>query len=639
MSSPWLATEGPPFLTVVFAAAFAWVSLAVGRRLLLALGMKQGTLAERGVLALALGSGCLQFVPFALGAFGVLGVASVRYASVAIVLAAGYDLWKVALAFARGLRERALPPRWVLVWAAALVPVLCVAGLIALDPTTDPDGLSYHLTVPKRWMQAGALVYLPTYPYSNAPMGAEMLFTLGLAWGGDAAAKSIHFLMGVAGVIGLYLAGNRLRGPAAGVFAATLFLVGPLGIAPVLGCAYVEGAASFAMIAAAVAWILWLESREAGALRCAALLAGFAVTFKITAMLLPAALFALTCLAAFDADRSSATPRRRGVAALLVAARSIPLMVAPIVPWLARSGIVTGNPVFPLFARLIPSRDFTPELSAKFDKWNRYMTWGNVVGRNWTLSQRSHILMGVCLVILAIGAVGIARARSWMGRSTAIVVVVFVLLQASAAGLYVRYSIPLAAVVSLPIAVALGSLLDRRAAPAVLVVLALLGSLAQVKRCLAEVDSDLKGLVRTALGLEDREEFLRAHLGLYPLYEHVNHDLPPDARVMLSCYCGGFYIDRTTYCADMVQTSLRFTSWADFTSDLRRLGITHVIGPRALATAGAPFPPFDPSSTSNITRASQYEMVRPLLVDHGREEDVALDQGLYELDLSKADAP
>jgi hypothetical protein len=229
------------------------------------------------------------------------------------------------------------------------------------------------------------------------------------------------------------------------------------------------------------------------------------------------------------------------------------------------------------------------------------------------------------------------RCRSLMTRATVAVLGAIVLLQLLAAGLYVRYSIPLGAIVGLAVAVSLRGWLSRRQAPAVIVVLAALGGLVQTKRCLSLVDYDAKGLVRTALGLEDRRTFLREHLQLYPLYEQVNRSASSDAKVLLSCYCGGFYIDRTTYCGEMIQTSLRFTSWEALTADMSRLGVTHVIAPTVLATGG-PDPPISEGSVSAMIRDDEYRVLRPLLSERARAEATAADQGLYEVPVSLAGA-
>ena len=87
------------------------------------------------------------------------------------------------------------------------------------------------------------------------------------------------------------------------------------------------------------------------------------------------------------------------------------------------------------------------------------------------------------------------------------------------------------------------------------------------------INRDAAALVRTALGLEARRTFLLDQVKLYPLYDQVNRGLAPSSRVMLSCYCGGYYIDRTTFCAETAQDSLRFTNWDDFAEDLQRMNL------------------------------------------------------------------
>jgi hypothetical protein len=145
------------------------------------------------------------------------------------------------------------------------------------------------------------------------------------------------------------------------------------------------------------------------------------------------------------------------------------------------------------------------------------------------------------------------------------------------------------------------------------------------------VENDLGGLVRTPLGLEGQRAFLGRHITLFPLFEQANRDLPAGSRVLLACYCGGFYVDRMTFCSDGVQGSLRMASGDAFADDLRRLHVTHVLAPTTLATGG-PFPPFDASGVSFMVRKQEYAVVSKLLLDHGRLLGLAGDEGLYALD-------
>lgn len=633
---PWLATDGSSIFPALFAIAFLWLSLALGRRILIILGANaEISPIERGMIATGLGAGLLQFVPFALGTVGLLSTTALTIAIGAIFLAAAADLRAVGLAAINFIRGFTRPSGWTIAWLVALTPALLAAALVALSPSTDPDGLSYHLTVPKRWMHTGSLDYLPTYPYSNAPMGAQMLFAIGMAFAGDVAAKCIHYTLGLAAVAAIYLTGLRLSGRMAGAVPATLSLVGHGGLAIVMGVAYVEGIATLAISASALAWLVWYQWGNRGYLYGAALLAGLSVSFKISSAVFPVALLALTVVA--DVARSAYAPPNAGrgnaiVHALTGSLALIPFFAAPVLPWFARALLVTGNPFFPLFASIIPSRDLPADLASQVDRYNRYMTWGHV-WRDWTIDERMWILFGVAALWVLLGAIAFFRFRSMIARGTIVVLIATGLLQLMGAGLYLRYWLPIAGVLMVPIAAAFAPFLARRIVMLAWLGITLAGSLVAVHK--SQINADI---VRTVAGLDRRIDFLRGNLSLYPLYELANRDLPADAGILLSAYCGAFYIDRRTFCAEMVHTAIRFTSWKEFTEDLRTHRITHVIAPTVLATGGPP-PPLGGSSVSVVTRTAQYQLVRSLLTSHARTIATAADQGLYEIAPALTEAP
>jgi len=458
----------------------------------------------------------------------------------------------------------------------------------------------------------------------------ELLFGWAMAFAGDSAAKCIHLALGLLAVATIYLAGRRLRGPMTGAVAATVFFVGPAGAVAILGFAYVDGGAALATAAATLAWLIWYQTNTRGYLRLAALLAGIAVSFKISAALFPIGLGALTLLALHQRLDEAKEPRAL-VRSLLATAALIPFVAAPVIPWLTRAFLVTGNPLFPILASRIPSRDLSPMLASKVDSYNRYMLWGNVFGRDWSIAQRTHILLAIAGLILVVGLLACIRLRTRMARGAAAIVTITALVQLSAAGLYLRYSLPLSAPILVVLLAPFERQLARRPLMLAWVAITLVCSLVQARRSFLDEGSDFSGLTATLAGIRDRPTFLREHFPPYPLYERINRDLPLNSGILLSAYCAGFYINRATFCAEMVQDSLRFTTWEDFTADLRRLMITHVIAPSVLATGG-PTPPLGGASVSVLTRAAQFQLVRKLLTEHARTLQTESDLGLYEID-------
>jgi hypothetical protein len=153
----------------------------------------------------------------------------------------------------------------------------------------------------------------------------------------------------------------------------------------------------------------------------------------------------------------------------------------------------------------------------------------------------------------------------------------------------------------------------------------------QAARNLKGVDYDVGGLVKTAIGVESQRDFLLRHVQLYPIYEHANRALPPRAGVLLAYYCGGFYLDRPTFCGDIVQESLRYSSFSDFVDDARRLRITHLVAPREWGDVDSKAP-LEGGNVSMLIREKEHAYVGRLIRDHGSLLVAASDQGLYVLD-------
>jgi hypothetical protein len=342
------------------------------------------------------------------------------------------------------------------------------------------------------------------------------------------------------------------------------------------------------------------------------------------------AILAMT-IVALRSDRVAPGTRSSRFKPLL---RLLPLMAAPVLPWFIRSACVTGNPFFPLFAQLIPSRDYPGDLATAVDRYQRYMLWASRWGPAWSSERRHLILVAAGVMVTLVAGLLYRRLHSSLARGTAVVLLGVVLAQLFAVGLYGRYWIPLASVIALPLVALAGPWLSTPARRWALVAVAALLAAAQVRSSLAKIEYDFRGLVRTAFGLEDRRTFAIDHTGIYPIWEYANRELPEASRILLSTTCPAFYLDRTTYCAEFVQSSLRFTSWGDFTADVRRLGITHVIAPRALATTDTPDPPYGSGSVGVIRRKEECRLVRRLLTGHGTLVTAALDQGLYAIDVT-----
>ena len=624
-------SQNPTLLTApAFVVGMVYASVVIGRRVLLIFGARhEATPSEKLVIGGAIGLGALQFVPFALGALGVLSTTVLSTTLVVIVLICLLDLRAIVAAANRWWHRRRPLHAWEWAWLVLLAAPVFAAFFDALLPSFDPDGVGYHLMAAKRWLDLGSLAYLPTMTYTNGPMGSEMLYASALALVGDAGAKLLHMTAALLAAGGVYLLGSRVgkrvRAPMVGHVACALFLFSPFGIYTVMATSFAEGTATLAIVASTLCWMLWFDSAKRAWLGPAALLAGTAVTFKLTAVVFPVALAVLTILIVRRRGREETGTAGLGWGWMAGLAG---LCVAPMLPWMIRSTLVVGNPVFPVLARWIPSKNFPPDVASAFESYNRYMIWGTSWGYHLSLDERRLLLVAMGLVVLLIGGVVYWRLRDPTVRAVTIVVVGTTVVQLLAAGLYLRYWVPLAAVLQIPVLALILVRLDRRIALSGMLLLTLVLSVREVRPWL---DNDPGSRIAASVDSRARERISRKLLPLASIYEAANAAADEDETVLMGFGCGGFYLDGPSVCADTLETSLRMGDWDDFNDDLDRLGVRYVIAPTFVAD-GKPLPPLvSARAVADLVREEEYDSLSRLLEERGQLMATAADFGLYRL--------
>ncbi|MEM1203905.1 MAG: phospholipid carrier-dependent glycosyltransferase, partial [Acidobacteriota bacterium] len=258
---------------------------------------------------------------------------------------------------------------WIL--GFTVVATFLVPFLLAIGPTVSWDGSAYHLTLPRLYLEHGGFRPVEMNVYAAWPQAVELLFAPALAAGGPPFAKLVHFGFGLLVLFGLRTAARRsgLR-PWAGWLAMVLFLANGVVLYE-LRVAYVDLAHAFFLLAA----FLFLgaarrnaESRPA-LLVLAGLAAGLMAGVKITGIAGAALLLALWLPELVRRGR-----RRRDLGEL--ALRYVLPVALLWLPWLVRSAVLTGNPVYPLAFGAFGGPDWSHELGQRFADWQRGLGMG-----------------------------------------------------------------------------------------------------------------------------------------------------------------------------------------------------------------------------------------------------------------------
>lgn len=255
----------------------------------------------------------------------------------AVLLAGAWAGWKCRPA---EVGEKRAVHRLVLPAIAALLVVPLVNALAPSD-TMDWDSLAYHFAVPKLWIEAGRMEYIPFIHHSNFPFAVENLFAWGLQWGGEPGAKGFTLGFLVFGLMVVFGLARRLFGPTYAGWAA----VALAGVPVVLwetGSGYIDVAhglfAGLGMVYLAQAASAEEGRREDWLL--GGLLLGLAMATKYTGL--------QTAIAA-GAVVSILLVRRKEQKRWLGLSLAAALAFLVGAPWYVRNGVETGNPVYPFF--------------------------------------------------------------------------------------------------------------------------------------------------------------------------------------------------------------------------------------------------------------------------------------------------
>jgi hypothetical protein len=308
----------------------------IGVRLLRGLTVAR---ADRLILAAAVGLGALSLVGLGLGAVGLLRPWVLWSLTVIGLLVASGPLWRALTA---AWADFAWKPQGRFEWFLAVYCgiVLALALLRALAPPTAWDGLVYHLTGPKLYLETGRVAHPLDLPYLGFPQLMELLFTWGMGLAGERAAAPIHWFYSVLSVFALVVIGRRWLSGAAGWLAAAVLLSAHTIVA-LAGYPYVDLALLlYATLAFwALGHFLWSGPQTQQWLLLGGLLAGLALSAKYTALALPPAL-GLALLVSRDQNWRSAIRDvlLLGIVVLLVWS-----------PWLFKNLVFTGNPTYPFF--------------------------------------------------------------------------------------------------------------------------------------------------------------------------------------------------------------------------------------------------------------------------------------------------
>lgn len=264
---------------------------------------------------------------------------------------------------------------------------LAVATIGALAPATtmEWDSLAYHLAVPKLWLEAGQMYWVRGIHHSTFPFVVDMLYVLGLCWGGEVGAKAFSPAYLVFGMLAVGGMARRWYGPKALIWACAAFL----GVPVVLwqsGTAYID-LANGLYSGLGMALVLDGVLRKLGHhLWLGAALLGLGAASKITGLQVVFAVCVVLVLHGAFTRTPAHALRSIGIISLAV------LVISG--GWYVRTLAWTGNPVYPFFSSVFPTADWDEWRAAIYrDEQQSFGVGRTEQGRD--LAQFGHAVLGL----------------------------------------------------------------------------------------------------------------------------------------------------------------------------------------------------------------------------------------------------
>ena len=415
--------------------------------------------------------------------------------------------------------------------AVTLFLALLLGFIAAWAPVTSWDATVAHIALPSDYAREGRIFLHPGNVYSGYPHLMHSLFAMLYYGGGERAVTLFNWSLSLLACGAVFALGRKIADRLTGFVAAALFATAPIFMDQTGGVS-IDLAFTLFVTAALCALVAWFDEYRFRDLVIAGLLAGSACGIRHTGYLV-CLLFALAVLFGKSRYRIKATFVLSCCAALAA------------LPWLARSAILTGNPVFPFLLTYFPIPSIEHIAITGFGIHESVSTTGGfdlkmLFRFPWDILMRPSQYDGWSkspgAIIAVLGLPGLylggKRAR-WLGAYSAAGLVFFFFFQR-----FARYILPF--FVPMMVVAALGALRFKPGQPALRALVVVTLAYGLVLHAAA-----MHFKVPVALGMKSEEAYLSDRVERYEAFQFANRYL--NDGVVLTVDQRSYYIDGPTY--------------------------------------------------------------------------------------------
>ena len=341
-------------LSLFYFLVIILISTALGRKIFNKARVNFDSPLEEFCFSIGIGLAILAFISLLLGIAGLLYRWFFWFLVIGLTILCSGEIFKISLNFIKDSRTFILSKKeQFTTFLLAIVAVfLFLSFLSSLAPPTGWDAVVYHLTLPKLFINHHSIYNVIDNPSSARPLNIQMLFMFSMLLHSDILAKLISYLFTLLAVICIYSFGRRFFSKNIGLYAALVFVTMPY---TTVYSTYtqVDLALAFYVILSFYSFLIWIKSNGNKMFFITAILVGFCLGIKYTAILSVFLLILGIFYKTLFLDKKK----------LGAALSKIFLMIAIVIVigcfWYIRNYIDTGNPVHPFMSNIFDTKYLT----------------------------------------------------------------------------------------------------------------------------------------------------------------------------------------------------------------------------------------------------------------------------------------
>ena len=570
------------------------VSTALGHRILRLIGLRFEKNLESFIFSMPLGLAAIAYITF------FIGIAGFLYKSVLIVFLAALFLlffreikeaMKIFFGFIKKINLSKIKKKCEIGFnfftlAIGFLIFLVIGNFIGtFVPPWHFDVLAYNLAVPKVYIRAHQIVYMPDNFYSNLPSLVNTIYLMGLLLHSGVLSNMLGYVLGVNLVLAIFYFCSRFFNFKIAVLSSLIFYSFP-NVIRLSRTSHVDIQLASFIFLAFYGLFIYLDSGSNKHLVMSGIFAGLGASSKIFGIV---GVCGISVILLSDIISRLLKKELNYKKALLKLFIFFLVVLIIFSPWLLKNYIFTGNPVWPAMNGVFNGKYWDKEHQEQVAKLTlkRVPSIINFLRLPWDIHTQTGSRIPIenidyeesigpyFLVFLPLYFILKKKNKVINKFFVLILVSVSIWFFLSYVLRYIIFVWPLIAIISAYVIVELLKNPQISKIVKILLVFTFCFNIA------VWAAMNLKSLP-VAFGLETHDEFLSRYPGsVYKASKFINANLPEDSKILLFRDKRGFYLDRNYLWADPL-----FQDYIDYSKIknedyyynlLKSIGITHVL--------------------------------------------------------------